>query len=100
MKLGIKEVELFLELYPFAKDYKNSYSETLENRIVIQVDRWLAMLEYDEKEIVTERCFHHKTFDHIAATLGYAYHSSAYRKYTYALKKMKKAGMTPCGESF
>lgn len=99
MKLGIKEVELFLELYPFAKNYIEDSDNMLESNIVKQVDHWLTMLELDEKEIIIQRCFHHKTFDHIAASLGYAYHSSAYRKYKYALNKMKKAATEICGKN-
>ncbi len=38
MKLGIKEVELFLELYPFAKNYIEDSDNIFESNIVKEVD--------------------------------------------------------------
>lgn len=97
MKFSSQEIEYILKLYPFAKkkskllniantnciDFHHFYDS-----IVYLVETWLSLLDHEEKKIIIDKIFKHKTFGTIAVQSYYANHSSAIRKYKKILQKI------------
>lgn len=106
MKFSQEEVELTLNMYSIAKKHLNDMERKMifeDNSkmeiaqksnyvhyafIIHTVDSWLKYLLPDEVEIIIMRIKRKKTFDYISIQLGYANHSSVYRKYRDIIKKL------------